>query len=51
MGIRINSRHDLHLQHVLKNPFMLRRKITPPLVKRQIAQAGYWKTDGGPQES
>jgi hypothetical protein len=31
--------------------FILRRKITPPLVKRQIAQAGYWKTDGGGQES
>jgi len=31
--------------------FMLRRKITPPLVKRQIAQAGYWKTNGGAQES
>jgi hypothetical protein len=23
--------------------FMLRRKITPPLVKRQIAQDRYWK--------
>jgi hypothetical protein len=29
--------------------FMLRRKITLPLVKRQIAQAGYSKTDGGAQ--
>jgi hypothetical protein len=31
--------------------FMLRRKITPPLVKRQIAQADIGKRDGGAQES
>jgi hypothetical protein len=30
--------------------FMLRRKITLPLVKRQIAQAGYRKKDDGAQE-